>query len=195
MAEPFLPSPEAASSARAPGHSSCSSRLSCPAWPALLQPPPKLSCMAGSPSGLPPRFPALCSSPALLKPHSGPGLLCPPWAAPSPQQWKEASTLPGAPLDSWDPCPAATLQLSRSDSPGYGHQQEPSPSSWAHLNPAFRGRQSAGPAQQLQSPANCPPSPFTLSCHGHPPPPGRQSKMSHGKGSRPQWTPRGLRGF
>lgn len=195
MAEPFLPSPEAASSARAPGHGSCGSRLSCPAWPALLQPPPKLSCMAGSPSGRPPRFPALCSSPALLKPHSGPGLLCPPRAGPSPQQWKEASALPGAPLDSWDPCPAATLQLSSSHSPGCGHQREPSPSSWAHLNPAPRGGQSAGPAQQLQSPADCPPSPFTLSCHGHLPPPGRQSQMSHSKGSRPQWTARALWGF
>lgn len=148
--------------------------------------------MTGSPSGHPPRFPALCSTPALLKPHSGPGLLCPPGAGPSPQQWKEASAFLGAPLDSQDPCPAATLKLSRSDSPGCGHQQEPSPSSWAHLNPAPRGGQSAGPAQQLQSPANCPPPPFTLSCHGHLPLPGRQSQMSHSKGSRPQWTARGL---
>lgn len=186
VAEPLLPFLQAASPARAPGHSSCGSRLSHPAWPALLQPPPKRSCMAVCPSGHLPSFLALCSSSALLKPDSGPG---PPLSS---QGWTQPPAVEGGQLSHWSPVRLPGSPPCRHPSA----QQVRTSQTWAsaRAKPEFPGTlrpraQGWTPRRGQRGPATHPPLP--RSCHGCLPLPGRTVTGATQRGSRPQWDSQG----
>ena len=167
-AEPLSPFPQAASPARAPGHSSCGPCLSHPAWPARLQPPPKLSCMVVCPSGHLPQFLALCSSSTLLSPDSGPG---PPLSS---QGWTQPPAVEGGQRSPWRPDRLP-------GSPPCSHpsaQQVRISQTWAsaRAKPKFPGpfrprTQGWTPRRSQRGPATRPP--FTGSCRGRLPLPGR----------------------
>lgn len=127
-----------------------------------LQASLKLSCMAVGPSVCLPRFPALCSRSALLKPNSGPGPRL------SSQGWRQPPAVAG---DRLSRC--STIRLPGSLPCSHPSAQRvrfsltrPSSSSQTHIDPAPGADTPQGPVQQLHGPgATCPsPSPAT---HAH----------------------------